>query len=314
MNSNVYIAGWVYLSPRLNFFKKILYLNPSIHISGIISHDAPWDNLDGIPVISLSEFKDNKNKNNLIVRHSLSDDGKLVADLLKKENFELLELNLFLKKIFLSNNLIAPPGLGSSSEIVRFCKVPGRPKLQDYLDIHSYDLANKLTYIVKSFEWDRFYDFDKGNAIEQSMLEVLSDVYTSGISINFLVTGSVKYYLDLLVALKNRFPEHNIRVELAANVKSGLPAHREFYELFFGEKLFTNYSNGIDSKTLVLAESFEDFPKNYYLQNTPNFLCRLPDSIIGLDRIKSTLKGLGYRYILRQPDTFPGNAFILGIR
>lgn len=316
---NIYIAGWVFYGTRFNFIKKILKLNKGLCISGIITKNKFCNEIDGIKIYSISEYLQIKEKDDVIISHEISKEGKEISTMLS--DFELLRLSNFLKSLNLNDDIakkynykITPFDFIETNDLREFFKEGKRPKIKDYLDIESFDVANKLSSIFKSFEWEKFYDFDRGTSIEFEAIEFLSEIYKSGISLNFKILSSTRYYLNILLAVKNRFSNFDIDVSLTEEASNEIKYSYDFYNLCFNQCLAKPSNDLIKSRTMILAKNFDDLLSYSNFNNSRNFLIQLDKSIIEFDRIKKNLDGFGFRYALRQSGVSPNNIFLCGIR
>lgn len=307
----IYAAGWALQSPALNSFKKFLRLN-AITIEGIVYPKKVPDDLDGIPILDFDSIRSAILPGDVVLECHRPGVTDLRLSVQLKEFFDSLNIQTMGVSDFIislinkdhENELKFPvPGLTSQNIKDLWSEKPFSFIDDSFADLESYAQGKQLDVIARTADWDQMLDFDQDDTPDNTLFNVIKDLYVRDICQSFCILDTPQPFLNALLKLKTQYPEADLPVEIIEAAVTDIGVNWEFYR----RSLNLNIQTAENVKKVTYLAGSMDAIGHMLQHNLINAIFFMQGSILDLRKLKRTLGTSPHRILLRQPDTMPAH-------
>lgn len=310
----IYAAGWCLQSPAINYFKKFLKINASrVFLKGIIYPKKIPASIEEIPVLDFDEFIDlPATHSSKIIECHLPDNKTLSEDFhqyFTKIGLTVVKISDFCNQIVdndLENKWILPFNGISTSDIRRIRKIdPPSFLAENFFDTKSSDIFQALDNALRHSRWDSMMSFDKGETLDEALLESLLLMQKAVGPHNYRILEAPQIFLNALLKLKHRPDHHAFKIIMTRDKSALLGEQLAFYQKCFKNDLvIEEYESPNLGGTIYLSNTATPIlqrASNDLTMRNAIFIMRR--SIIDHHTLIHSSGHRKFRIALRQPDT-----------
>lgn len=241
--------GWPMATPRLNYFRDLLWWNPSrLSITGIVFESRLTPALHGVPIIELGEVTaDLASKVDAVVLLTLNTQLRERA----QAHFNRLRVSVaspsdVARMIVLdaSSSTHSPFDEIDIADVCRLASGAFRDAYPPLSGLRTLDIVQSLESAWHSFKWEAFFDWTTEHSAETPFRNLINAYFERGVSnyfvgptrfddfVDFIVHFGALHRSSRYIVWTERAPAGSMRAELHASVlgsrlKVGMSPHTD---------------------------------------------------------------------------------------